>query len=135
MQINAMLQSNFGKFVNRVDHTQLGCSSSADAIDRVILTATTNLGDDPSDAPDGGAQLLDEKHVPALLTQIECVVVQASYRSALTDAAHVVLPATIWCEKSGTITNLEGRQLSVWPVLPAAGEARDDQKILETLFL
>jgi predicted molibdopterin-dependent oxidoreductase YjgC len=87
-----------------------------------------------SDAPDGGASLLEEKHVPTLLEQIECVVVQASYRSALTEKASVVLPATIWCEKSGTVTNLEGRQLPLRPVLPAAGEARDDKAILENVY-
>jgi predicted molibdopterin-dependent oxidoreductase YjgC len=86
------------------------------------------------DAPDGGARILEEKYVPALLDQIDCVVVQASFRSALTDVAHVVLPAAIWCEKSGTITNVEGRQLSLQPVLPLSGEAREDAAILETVF-
>jgi formate dehydrogenase major subunit len=86
------------------------------------------------DAPDGGARVLEEKYVRPLLEQIDCVVVQASYRSALTDIAHVVLPAAIWCEKSGTITNLEGRQLSLQPVLPLSGEARNDAEILETVF-
>lgn len=87
-----------------------------------------------SDEPDGGARLLREKHVPALLDEIDCLVVQASYRSALTDRAQVVLPAAIWCEKSGTITNFEGRTLPVRQVLPPHGEARDDKVILETLF-
>jgi predicted molibdopterin-dependent oxidoreductase YjgC len=45
-----------------------------------------------------------------------------------------VLPATIWCEKSGTITNLEGRRLSLRPVLPVSGEAREDAAILESVF-
>jgi formate dehydrogenase major subunit len=87
-----------------------------------------------SDAPDGGARMLDEKYVPGLLDQIPCVVVQASYRSALTDKAAVVLPATIWCEKSGTITSLEGRQLSLRPLLPVSGAARADAAILESVF-
>ncbi|MGA2137785.1 MAG: molybdopterin-dependent oxidoreductase [Verrucomicrobiia bacterium] len=87
-----------------------------------------------SDEPDGGARLLREKHVPALLDAIDCLVVQASYRSALTDRAHVVLPAAIWCEKSGTTTNFEGRELPLRQVLPPRGEARDDKVILETLF-
>jgi len=60
--------------------------------------------------------------------------VQASYKSRLTDAAHVVLPAAIWCEKSGTITNLEGRQLKLHPVLTVTGEAREDTAILESVF-
>ena len=87
-----------------------------------------------SDAPDGGAGMLEEKYVPGLLDEIPCVVVQAGYRSALTDKAAVVLPATIWCEKSGTITNLEGRRLSLRPVLPVSGEAREDAAILESVF-
>jgi hypothetical protein len=87
-----------------------------------------------SDEPDGGARLLREKHVRALLDKIDCLVVQASYRSALTDGAQIVLPTTTWCEKSGTVTNFEGRELPVRQVLPPHGEARDDKVILETLF-
>ena|ERR1017187_707073 len=87
-----------------------------------------------SDEPDGGARLLREKHVRALLDKIGCLVVQASYRSALTDRAQVVLPAAIWCEKSGTITNFEGRTLPLRQVVPPSGEAREDQATLETLF-
>lgn len=87
-----------------------------------------------SDAPDGGAGILDEKYVPELLEQIPCVVVQAGYRSALTDKAAVVLPSTVWSEKTGTITNFEGRQLSLRPVLPVSGKARADAAILESVF-
>jgi predicted molibdopterin-dependent oxidoreductase YjgC len=86
------------------------------------------------DEPDGGARLLRERHVRALLDKIECIVVQASYCSALTERAQVVLPSTIWCEKSGTVTNFEGRELPVRQVLPPRGEAREDLAVLETLF-
>lgn len=88
-----------------------------------------------SDEPDGGARLLDEKYVRALLEEIDCVVVQAAYRSRLTDLARVVLPSAIWCEKEGTITNFEGRELPLRAVLPPRGEARPDQKILEALLV
>lgn len=87
-----------------------------------------------SDEPDGGAGLLDERHVKELLTHVECVVVQAAYASALTAAATVVLPTTIWAEKTGTVTNFEGSALPVRPAVPAHGEARDDKAILEKLF-
>ncbi len=87
-----------------------------------------------SDEPDGGARLLQERYVRTLLEQVECIVVQAAYASPLTDLATVVLPATIWAEKSGTITNFEGTALPVRPVLPPAGEAREDQAILESVF-
>jgi NADH dehydrogenase/NADH:ubiquinone oxidoreductase subunit G len=86
-----------------------------------------------SDEPDGGARLLEEKSVRALLEQIDCVVVQASYQSELTEAARIVLPAATWSEKSGTVTNIEGRELALHAVLPPRGEAREDAKILEAL--
>lgn len=87
-----------------------------------------------SDEPDGGARLLKELHVRALLEQIDCVVVQASYESALTDVARVVLPSAIWCEKNGSVTNFEGRTLPLRAALPLQGEARDGNTILETVF-
>ena len=87
-----------------------------------------------SDEPDGGARLLDEKYVRALLEEIDCVVVQAAYQSRLTSLAKVVLPAAIWCEKQGTITNFEGRELPVQAVLPPRSEARQDREILEAVL-
>jgi NADH dehydrogenase/NADH:ubiquinone oxidoreductase subunit G len=87
-----------------------------------------------SDEPDGGARLLKEPHVRALLEQIDCVAVQASYESALTDIARVVLPAAIWCEKNGSVTNFEGRALPLRAALAPSGEAREDNTVLETVF-
>ena len=87
-----------------------------------------------SDEPDGGARLLDEKYVSGLPKNNGCLVVQASYRSPLSDRATVVLPAAIWCERSGTITNLEDKDLPLQRVVPPLGEARDDKTILEALY-
>ncbi|HVM61007.1 MAG TPA: molybdopterin-dependent oxidoreductase [Verrucomicrobiae bacterium] len=87
-----------------------------------------------SDEPDGGARLLKEPHVRPLLEQIDNIVVQASYESELTQLARVVLPAAIWCEKSGTTTNFEGRTLPLQAALPPTGEAREDKAILEMVF-
>ena len=87
-----------------------------------------------ADDPDGGLKVMEETGVPAALPKIDFVVVQAAYQSHLTDMAKVVLPAAIWCEKSGTITNFEGRQLKLTPVLPLNGEAREDAAILESVF-
>jgi NADH dehydrogenase/NADH:ubiquinone oxidoreductase subunit G len=88
-----------------------------------------------SDEPDGGARLLDEKRVRGLLGEIDCVVLQASYESPLMDLATVVLPAAIWCEKSGSVTNFEGRVLPLQAALPPQGEARQDNAILEAAFV
>lgn len=86
------------------------------------------------DEPDGGARLLDEKYVAPLLDQVPFLVVQAAYRSAVTDRAQVVLPAPIWAEKAGTLTNFEGRALPLRPVLPVRGAARDEAAIVEALY-
>jgi formate dehydrogenase major subunit len=86
------------------------------------------------DEPDGGASLLDEKHVARLLREIECVVVQAAYESPLIELAHLVLPSAAWSETAGTTTNIEGRSLPLKAVFPARGGARSDQHILETMF-
>ena len=86
-----------------------------------------------SDEPDGGARLLDERYVRALIEEIDCVVVQAAYRSRLTDLATVVLPAASGWEKQGTLTNFEGRELPLQAVLPPQGEARQDLDILNAV--
>jgi NADH dehydrogenase/NADH:ubiquinone oxidoreductase subunit G len=87
-----------------------------------------------SDEPDGGARLLDERHMRPLLEEIDCVVLSAAYESRLTDYARIILPAAIWVEKSGTIRNFQGDDLSLQAVLPSKGEARDDRSIIEAIL-
>jgi formate dehydrogenase major subunit len=55
------------------------------------------------------------------LPQRQFTVVQAAYRSALTESADVVLPARIWAEQKGHVINLEGRSLMVAPLLEPPG--------------
>lgn len=86
------------------------------------------------DEPDGGARLLEEKYVRPLLETVGCVVVQASYRSALTEHAHVVLPATTWAEKAGTVTGFDGVARTLTPVLPVRSLARDDAAIVKAVY-
>lgn len=83
-----------------------------------------------SDDPNGGAQLLEERGLTELLKQVGALVVQSAYRSALTDLARVVLPAPIWSEKSGTVTNIEGRKLQLQPVLQPPSGVQPDELVL-----
>ena len=46
------------------------------------------------------------------------------------DLAHVLLPATAWGEKSGTVTNSERRISRQRPFLPAPGQARADWDVV-----
>lgn len=64
---------------------------------------------------------------------IPFVVVQASYRSALTDAADVVLPVEMWAEQAGHFANLEGRLQEAHPALVPGGGIRSNQAVLQDL--
>lgn len=77
-----------------------------------------------------GEQALDNKDVAV---NGAFLVVQASYESPLTEQANVVLPAAIWCEASGTLTNLEGQVQRVNSAIEPQGQARTDWQILSLL--
>jgi len=64
------------------------------------------------------------------LRRAELVVVQEAYAGTDTVAyADVLLPASSWGEKDGTVTNSERRISRVRPAVPAPGEARADWRI------
>jgi NADH-quinone oxidoreductase subunit G len=96
-----------------------------------ILTAAANgdievlvlVGADPlSDFPDAtlARQALD--NVPT-------VIAVDAFASASTNAANVFLPATLWGEKSGSVTNLEGRVQRLNRKVAPEGTAMDDWRI------
>ncbi|MDO9291197.1 MAG: molybdopterin-dependent oxidoreductase, partial [Hydrogenophaga sp.] len=69
----------------------------------------------------------DQATVRRALERAEFVVVQEAYVSAATcDWADLLLPATTWGEKDGTVTNSERRISRVRAAVPAPGEARHD---------
>ena len=72
----------------------------------------------------------DQATVRRALERAEFVVVQEAYASAATcDWADLLLPATTWGEKDGTVTNSERRISRVRAAVPAPGEARHDWRI------
>jgi len=65
------------------------------------------------------------------LSTAEFVVVQDAYRATDTTAfADVLLPASTWGEKEGTVTNSERRISRVRSAIAPAGEARHDWQIV-----
>jgi assimilatory nitrate reductase catalytic subunit len=69
----------------------------------------------------------DQATVRRALERAEFVVVQEAYAIAATcDWADLLLPATTWGEKDGTVTNSERRISRVRAAVPAPGEARHD---------
>ena len=72
----------------------------------------------------------DQTLVRRALQRAEFVVLQEAYRhTATAEFADLLLPASSWGEKSGTVTNSERRISRVRAALPAPGEARDDWRI------
>jgi len=75
--------------------------------------------------------LPDQALVRQALEKAEFVVVQEAYATTATCAfADLLLPATTWGEKDGTVTNSERRISRVQPAIAPNGEARHDWAIL-----
>jgi assimilatory nitrate reductase catalytic subunit len=69
----------------------------------------------------------NQKLVREALEKAELVIVQEAYKTTVTaDYADVLLPATTWSEKEGTVTNSERRITRFKPVLPKPGETQHD---------
>ncbi|KRB88619.1 nitrate reductase [Noviherbaspirillum sp. Root189] len=73
----------------------------------------------------------EQKLIREALKHAELVIVQEAYKTTATvDYADVLLPATTWSEKEGTVTNSERRITRFKPVLPKPGEARHDWEVV-----
>ncbi|HET8871671.1 MAG TPA: molybdopterin-dependent oxidoreductase, partial [Aquabacterium sp.] len=78
--------------------------------------------------------LPDQVTVRRALETVELVVVQEAFATTATcEFADVLLPATTWGEKNGTVTNSERRISRVRPAIPPAGQARHDWEIFADL--
>ncbi len=76
----------------------------------------------------------DQKTVRRALQRAEFVVVQEAFATAATcDWADLLLPATTWGEKEGTVTNSERRISRVRAAVPAPALARADWAIAADL--
>jgi assimilatory nitrate reductase catalytic subunit len=76
----------------------------------------------------------NQSTVRRALERAEFVVVQEAFATAETcDFADLLLPATTWGEKEGTVTNSERRITRVHAAVPAPGQARHDWHIVVDL--
>jgi assimilatory nitrate reductase catalytic subunit len=72
----------------------------------------------------------DQSMVRRALEKAEFVIVQEAFSTTATcDFADLLLPATTWGEKDGTVTNSERRISRVRPAIPGPGQARHDWRI------
>ncbi|MBN1305993.1 MAG: (2Fe-2S)-binding protein [Anaerolineales bacterium] len=82
------------------------------------------------------AALGDEAPGKELVKKLEnapFLVIQASYSSALTEKADVVLPVAIWSEQDGHYLNLDGRLQDTHKIVDAPDGVLSNQAVLEAL--
>jgi formate dehydrogenase major subunit len=75
----------------------------------------------------------EAEHAREALAKLEHLVVQDIFLTETASLADVVLPATAWPEKTGTVTNTDRMVQLGRPALEAPGEAREDLWILNEL--
>lgn len=103
---------------NAVGAMRLGLTNRAVSGDALYVLAGDDMPDGRDDLP------------PRSFT-----VVQATYESAWTQQADVVLPAKIWSEQSGHVVNLEGTCLAVTPLVQAPKNIHADWEPLVQLSM
>ncbi|GJL89179.1 MAG: formate dehydrogenase subunit alpha [Minwuia thermotolerans] len=68
----------------------------------------------------------DVEHARAALAKLEHLVVQDIFLTETANYADVILPATAWAEKAGTVTNTNRQVQLGRPAVAAPGEAKPD---------
>jgi len=71
----------------------------------------------------------DVEHARDALAKLEHLVVQDIFLTETANYADVILPATAWAEKTGTVTNTNRQVQMGRPAVPPPGEAREDWAI------
>lgn len=68
----------------------------------------------------------DVDHARAALAKLDHLVVQDIFLTETANYADVILPASAWAEKTGTVTNTNRQVQMGRPAVPPPGEARED---------
>jgi formate dehydrogenase major subunit len=98
-----------------------------DAIHRGEIKAMYIMGENPAMSDP------DAAHAREALATLDHLVVQDLFLTETAMFADVVLPASAWPEKSGTVTNTNRTLQMGRPALPPPGDAREDWAIIVDL--
>ncbi len=91
-----------------------------DAIHAGDIRAMYILGENPAMSDP------DVEHAREALGKLDHLVVQDIFLTETANYADVILPATAWAEKTGTVTNTNRQVQMGRPAVPPPGEARED---------
>ena len=75
----------------------------------------------------------DVEHARDALAKLDTLIVQDIFLTETANFADVILPATAWAEKRGTVTNTNRQVQMGRPAVPAPGDAREDWWIANEL--
>jgi NADH-quinone oxidoreductase subunit G len=75
------------------------------------------------------SDVADRDLVARAIDRVRCVIAVGSHRRGVAGRANVFLPTTVWGEKTGTMTNLEGRVQRVARLVAPLGTTMDDWRI------
>ena len=75
----------------------------------------------------------DLDHARAALAKLDCLVVQDIFLTETANFADVILPASAFAEKTGTVTNTNRQVQMGRPAVPPPGDAREDWVIITDL--
>ena len=94
-----------------------------DAIHAGVITSMYILGENPAMSDP------DVEHARDALASLKHLVVQDIFLTETANYADVILPASAWAEKTGTVTNTNRQVQMGRPAVPPPGEAREDWRI------
>ncbi|RNC66609.1 MAG: 4Fe-4S dicluster domain-containing protein [Desulfuromonadales bacterium] len=99
-----------------------------EGIEQGSVKALYLLGCDPiASFPEGG-------RIRKALEKLELLVVQDAFPGEAAKLAHVLLPASVAAEKTGTFTTIDGRLQCLGKAANPPGDAREDWDILTELY-
>ena len=75
----------------------------------------------------------DQNHVRAALAKLDCLVVQDIFPTETAAFADIILPASAFPEKTGTVTNTDRRVQLGRQAVPPPGNAKQDYWIIQEI--
>ena len=127
--LDPAVRDRFGALWNTEIRAEKGLTVTemVDAMHAGDLRAMYVLGENPAMSDP------DVDHARAGLAKLEHLVVQDIFLTETAMFADVILPASAFAEKTGTVTNTNRQVQMGRPALPPPGEAREDWRIVVDL--
>ena len=129
------VEGDHSKFMNDYWHTELDDKKGLTVVEIIEaayegkLKGLYIMGENPAMSDP------DQNHARAALSNLEHLVVQDIFPTETAAFADVILPASAWPEKDGTVTNTDRKVQLGRKAVPMPGEAKQDWWIIKEIGL